>query len=30
MISGCKDTKISENTLYPNYRKMNDFPEISS
>lgn len=25
MISGCKDTKISENTLYPNYRKMNDF-----
>ena len=21
MISGCKDTKIPENTHYPNYRK---------
>lgn len=25
MISECKDTKIPENTHYPNYRKMNDF-----
>lgn len=26
MISECKDTKIPENTHYPNYRKMNKFP----
>ena len=25
MISGCKDTKISENTHYPNYRKNESF-----